>query len=133
VFNFLNTNKNLIINNTDINYENEVIELLPPLSYIKIDHKLKVLFISGNSFNVITTAFYTRNDELLMNFGKISDECKIYLKNILQPTIELMDKMKHIFNSVYNIELNCEYKIIHLRLGDRFIHNNDYDDTLYNI
>lgn len=74
LFNFLNPNKNLIINKTDINYEKEVIELLPPLSYTKIDYNLNALFISGNSFNVMTNAFYTRNNNLLMNFGKISDE-----------------------------------------------------------
>jgi len=47
----------------------------------------------------------------------------------LSPSIEVENKMKEILD-MHNL---TNYKVIHLRFGDKFIHNNEYDDELYNL
>ena len=126
IFKFLKPNKIFTINNMDI------IELLPPLSYTDIYNRIKQLFESNNSFSIMTNSFYTIKNNNLINYGKISENCKNYLKDILFPSIEIEDKIKYIFNSIYNIDINSDYKIIHLRLGDYYLHNNIFDNNLYN-
>ena len=54
------------------------------------------------------------------------------VKEILKPSNLIEDKIKYIFNNIYNIDLNDKYKIIHIRCGDIYIHNSNYDnDDLY--
>lgn len=50
------------------------------------------------------------------------------MKDILTPTIEIENKIKEIMTS-FNID---NYKIIHLRFGDIFLHHDFYDEKLYN-
>lgn len=126
LFNFLLKNDNIISNNLNVN----VIELLPPLSYNEIYNKLTKLFNEGKTFTVMTNSFYTVTNGNTSNWGELTDECKTYLKNILCPSVELSNNINKIINTVYNIKT---FKIIHLRLGDKFIHNNIYDDSLYNL
>jgi hypothetical protein len=81
----------------------------------------------------MTNSFYTYNNNKLENFGKISEECKNYLKDILSPCTEIENKIEFIFNSIYKLNSSKNYKVIHLRFGDIFIHNNVYDNRLYDM
>jgi hypothetical protein len=128
LFKFLLKNNNIISDNINVN----VIELLPPLTYNEIYNKLNKLFNDDKTFTVMTNSFYTLSNGNTSNWGEITDECKTYLKDILCPTVELSNNIDKIINTVYNINIKT-FKIIHLRLGDKFIHNNSYDDGLYNL
>jgi len=116
VFQYLN---NSIHTNNDV----ETLELLPPKSYEYIYESLETKFKSGNSFKVLTNSFYM-SDGKLDNWGKITPDCAEFMKTLLTPSIELVNKL----NKVLPVQ---EYKVIHLRFGDRFIHDNGYDESLY--
>lgn len=124
--------KNLIKHPHIIKYNNfDTIELLPPLSYEEIDYNLNKLFIESKSFCVMTNAFYNKNEfGILENFGNISLECKFFLREIFTPNKELKDCIINVLNRL-NIESN-NYNIIHLRLGDNFIHNDFFDKDIFN-
>jgi hypothetical protein len=128
LFKFLLKNNNIVSNI----FNDSCIELLPPVSYNEIYNKLNNLFNEGKIFTIMTNSFYTINNENknTLNWGKITDECKVFLKDILRPSEELNNNIEKIINTVYNIKM---FKIIQLRFGDKFIHNNIYDDTLYNL
>lgn len=128
VFAFLENNKNMV---TDITNKTE--EFLPPLSYEDIYAKLEQIFKSGRSLTIMTNSFYNFNDGVLTNFGNISEDCRDFLKSILTPTIEVRNKLKYVFNTVYNININDSFKVFHIRCGDKFIHNNIYDNELYKL
>lgn len=82
----------------------------------------------------MTNSFYiNKKDNTLSNWGEITDECAEYFKNILKPSLELDNKVKYVIQSVYNINNGEQFKSIHLRFGDRFIHNNEYDEYLFNL
>lgn len=127
LFNYLKPNKNIICNNSNYNTE----EFLPPLSYADIYSKLSNIFKSERSFCVMTNSFYTLENESLSNFGVISEDCADFIKDILSPTPEVENQLKYIFNTIYKIRMNDDFKVIHLRFGDIFIHNNVYNDSLY--
>ena len=132
IFTYLNKNKSkyMISNNTY-----ETMELLPPFSYEEIFCKLNDIFIQNQSFSILTNSFYTINDEgKLSNYGKITEHCKQFLKEILTPSDEIENKIQDIFNNVYKMNMNKSdgFKVIHLRLGDNFINNNNhYDNNVY--
>jgi hypothetical protein len=128
IFSYIHQNKNIVSNKV----KKDTIELLPPLSYEKIDNELEKLFSSGETFSVMTNAFYTKENGELKNFGKISNECKVFLKKILTPSVELNEKLYYVFKNVYNFDLKNSYKVIHLRFGDIFLNNNAYDECIYN-
>ena len=128
LFDFLDSNSKFIKNASDI----EIIELLPPLSYDDIYNRLENFFMLGNSFSTMTNSFYTKENNQLNNYGKINNDCKDFLKEILKPSIEIENKIIYIFQNIYNIDLNEKFKIIHVRCGDKFIHNNNnYENDLY--
>jgi hypothetical protein len=127
LFKYLKPNKNIIYNND--NYITE--EFIPPLSYNNIYIKLNDVFKSGRSFTAITNSFYDLHDGQLTNYGAISNDCAEYIKDILSPTIEVENKLKYVFDTVYKIDMNDSFKVIHLRCGDSYIHNNGYDSDLY--
>jgi hypothetical protein len=127
LFNCLKPNKNIVYNN-----HSTTEELLPPLSYDAIYSKLNDMFAKGTSFSVLTNSFYTLHEgRVAMVCGEISDDCAKYMKDILSPSTEVETKLNYVFSSVYKMDINDSFKVIHLRCGDRFIHNNIYDDTLY--
>jgi hypothetical protein len=128
LFKFLKKNKNII--NSEINYKVE--EFLPPISYDNIYSKLEDIFKSKRSFSVITNSLYRLEKGPLTHFGAISKNCADYIKDILSPTIEVENKLKYVFNDIYKINMNDSFKVIHLRFGDYYIHNNEYNDILYN-
>ena len=111
----------------------ETIELLPPKTYDKLDTELNEIFKKNESFCIMTNAFYTKNNNGTMeNFGEISFECKKILKQIFTPNKVTNDYLKNVYN-ILKIDLNKKYSIIHLRLGDNYIHDNVFDNNLFNI
>jgi hypothetical protein len=130
LFTYLNKNKSkyTISENTY-----ETVELLPPISYEDIFCKLNDIFIQNQSFSVFTNSFYTINEDgNLSNYGKIPEGCKEFLKEILSPSDEIENKIQNIFNDVYKMNISDGFKVIHLRLGDIFINNNNYyDNSVY--
>lgn len=127
MFSYIKPNKYLISNNIFP----ETIEILPPKSYEEIYNNLNSLFRTNTSFSVLTNSFYTIYDNRLINFGNISEECRMFLQELLQPTIDIEEKIQYIFNNIYNFNMNDGYKIIHLRCGDDFLHHNIYDNNIY--
>ncbi len=130
LFQFLKNNKNIVYTNS----MTEIEEFLPPLSYDDILVSLNNIFKSGRSFSVMTNSFYyDLHDGKLENFGAISEDCANYIKDILTPSNEVETKLYNIFSTVYNINIHDNFKVIHIRFGDEFIHNNTYDDGLYEL
>lgn len=123
LFQFLKKNNHIILNNPYSKTE----EYLPPLSYDTIYSMLNDLFKTGTSFSILTNSMYS-----LEYFGNISNDCAEYMRDILTPTDEVETKIKEIFSSVYNIGADSSYKVIHLRCGDEFIHDNIYNENVYN-
>jgi hypothetical protein len=123
VFTCLKPNNNIISTNLNVH------EFLPPYSYNHIYLMLDKMFDKGESFSLITNSFYTLKNGKLENYGPITEDCAEFMKNILVPSIEVENKMKE-FLDLYNL---TNYKVIHLRFGDNFIHNNVYDDAIYNL
>jgi len=117
-FSYLENSPYIVSNNS------EAIELIPPIDYDNIYNSLVSLFESSNDFTVLTNAFYKED---------ISIECKKYLQNILIPSVEVKNKIEDIFTNFFKISINESYKVIHLRFGDRFIHNNEYDNDIYEL
>ena len=92
------------------------------------------MFADNKSFKVMTNAFYNLcNDGIVHNWGGISHECAAYFRKVFCPSVELDNKIEYVMNSVYGIKSGQPFKIIHLRFGDKFIHKNTYDDSLYNL
>lgn len=126
LYKFLKPNKNIIYSN----YKTE--EFIRAPTYEDIYLKLNNVFKSGRSFCVITNSFYYLQNEKLINFGPILKDCSDYLKDILSPSIEVENNLENIFRNIYKIDMNSSFKAIHLRFGDRYIHQNIYNDSLYN-
>jgi hypothetical protein len=127
VFKYFKQHKHIFCN-TDLKTE----ELLPPLSYEDIFLKLNEMFTRGKSFSVLTNSFYDSNNGSLNNFGEITKDCAEYMKELLSPSIEVETRINDVFSKIYKINTNDSFKVIHLRFGDKFIHNNLYDNELYN-
>ena len=129
IFNNLLKNQKIIKNDT----VNDTIELLPPKSYEQIDYELNNLFLKNENFCIMTNAFYTKNHHGYMdNYGEISFECKKFLREILIPNIYINNYLINIFNTL-KLDLNKKYSVIHLRLGDTYLHNNLFDYNLFNL
>lgn len=129
IFQYLLKNP-LIIKNDNLK---ETLELLPPLSYNYIDNQINEIFLKNKSFCIMTNSFYTKNtNNSLENFGDISFECKHFLRQIFTPNSDLKKSINIVFEGL-NINKNEEFNIIHLRLGDNFIHNDIFDEGTCNI
>ena len=128
IFRFLKSN------NIVKNYDTNVIELIPDqFSYNDIFYKLDTLFKHGNSFCVLTNSFYNRDDAgNVTNFGPITEDCKVFLKDILTPNKYLQDRISSIYQ-YFSFDANDDYYIIHVRLGDSYIHNNtNTNENIFN-
>ena len=130
LFKYIKNNDNLI----SCNSSSEVFfELLPPISYINIFNSLHDIFQTNKTFSIMTNSMYALyNNKSLDNWGEISEECRTFLKNSFIPSSELNDQIENIMTSVYNISNSEPFKIIRIRSGDKFIHDNVFDDTMYN-
>jgi rRNA-processing protein FCF1 len=129
IYKYFKQNKNIIISDKNIKTE----EYLPPISYNDIYKILKEKFKSGRSIKVMTNSFYSIDKRGVSNYGEITEECREYIKDILTPTEEVENKLKDVIEIEYKIKENESYKVIHIRLGDKYIHNNDYNEELYKI
>lgn len=118
VFSYLQPSPYVIKDDSD----REVLELIPPMTYDSIKVALSDKFQGGDSFSVMTNSFYEED---------ISEDCKEYFKNIFIPSVAIEEKIEDIFRSVYNIPIDQEYVVIHLRFGDKFIHKNEYDQGVF--
>jgi hypothetical protein len=129
IYNYLNPNKKYILNIKSNNIE----ELLPPLSYNTIHNKLNNLFIENNNFSIITNSMYTMINGNLENYGKINNDCKLFLKEIITPSVEIINYMNNIFLNIYKFDIFDDYNIIHIRFGDNYLFNNILNEDLYNM
>jgi len=117
LFSFLEKNENIVNNNI----ANTTIELIPPINYNEMDEKLSKLFLENNNFCILTNAFYTN----------ITDECKLFIRDIFKPNEIISNNINNILTHL-NVDLNKKLNIIHLRFGDKYIHdNNVYDINTY--
>jgi len=131
IFKYLKSNNTIITNN---NETNNTLELLPPLSYEKIYNSLTQLFQKKQSFTILTNSFYKdSNTQNLVNFGNINNECKKFMRDILQPSEELISKIYYLFESIYYLNINTQFKVIHLRCGDTFLHDKIFNNDIYNL
>ena len=127
LFQYLEPHTQLISNNPF----SETIEIIPPQSYDEIYFKVEQLFQKKESFCILTNSFYTFENGHLVNFGPITDECRSFLQEILTPSIAIEMNMQHIFGNIFKFDKKEGYKTIHLRCGDSFLHDNIYDNNLY--
>ena len=130
IFNYLKPNPK-IINTEELN---DTIEIIPPLSYPDIYLELNKLFQSSNSFSVLTNSFYIDlKTSQLNNFGSITNDCRDFMSDILQPNDKIIEKINYLFECVYNINKNENYEIIHLRSGDTYLHENIFNQSKYEL
>lgn len=126
IFNNLLKNNKLIESNM-----NETIELLcSPLSYEQIDYEINKLFLKNESFCIMTNSFYTKKNGNMDNWGEISNECKIFLRELFTPNYETNIYLNDILKNL-NINIDKKYYIIHLRLGDNYLHNDMFNSNLF--
>ncbi len=128
IYKYFAKNDNLILSNSSA----DVYELLPGLSYETIYTMLDHIFSINKPFTVMTNSFYNVNNYVPSNWGSISDDCSAYLRTTFSPTIELNNRIEYVMRSVHCMPTEQPFKVIHIRFGDKFIHNNVYDDDLYN-
>jgi hypothetical protein len=134
LFKFLKNNEKII--SRDLS--SDVIELFPVnidkteyITYDELYYKLVSLFLTNKSFVISTNSFYTINNlGVMLNWGAISDDCRLFLKEIFRPSLELENKIEYIFNSVYKIKRE-NYKVIHLRFGDNDLNRGDINIYKY--
>ena len=130
IFKYLKPNVNII----NEEFLCDTVELLPPLSYDNIYHNLHKIFMEEKSFSILTNSFY--QDSItgqLRNFGNITNDCRKYLKDLIQPNEEIINKVNYLFENIYNINKDEYFETIHLRCGDSILHNNIFDLTKFNM
>lgn len=115
LFELLEKNENII----DSNILSTTIELIPPIGYDEINIRLENLFLENKNFCVLTNSFYK---------NEISDECKLFVRNIFTPNEIIVKNIDNVLKKL-NININKKYNVIHLRFGDKYIHNNNEFDT----
>jgi hypothetical protein len=126
IFSYLQENEALI---TDPITNRDVEEWYYPTTYEEIDEKIKYLFEKNETFAILTNGVYVPLDSNDY-YGPISRECKDWLKDILTPNPELTQSIQNVYNTI-GINLEQSYRVIHLRLGDNYLHNNVIDDHSY--
>jgi len=107
----------------------DTIEVLPPLTFTEIDKHINILFQKNESFSILTNAMYTKTNEKFVNFGPISATCRSFLQS-LKPIDEIENKIAGILQE-HKITEDA-YKVIQLRFGDKYIHEDQMcDPALY--
>ena len=101
---------------------NSTNEVLPPIDYSSIYHQLERMFQSNESFCTMTNSFYKSPSGVLENWPVITNECREFITDIFTPSDEILEQMDNRFN---HLSINKEkgYSVIHLRLGDAYLHN----------
>ena len=126
IFSYLQENEALV---TDPIQNREVEEWYSPTTYEEIDERIKHLFEKNESFAILTNGIYVPLG-LHDYYGPISRECKEWLKNVLTPNEDLTQYLQYVCNTL-GINIEQPYRVIHLRLGDNYLHNNIIDDSAY--
>jgi hypothetical protein len=111
------------------NHLMRTLEFLPPQSYHTIYNNIDRLFSTNQSCCVMTNSFYLNKQGILENWGDITDECRTFMRELLTPNQKITDNIDFIFNRLAINPANG-YNVIHLRLGDRFLHNDHIEDGL---
>ena len=125
MFSFLENNEYFIDNNDEkVKKNKDVLELLPPLSYKDINERLQQLFSLKQNFNIITSGFYNYPN----NYGQIQDFQRDFIKKIFTPNKSLENEINRILKEL-KVEKN-NYNILHIRTGDKLIHNDRIENTL---
>jgi len=120
LFSFLQPNSR-IVEAFDLNIH----ELIPPLKYSEIDVELQKLFEKKENFTVLTNCPYQKIKDKLYNYGPIRQDVREFLQDILKPNEVIQKKISFIFETVYKINPASKFKVIHLRLGDKFINTTE--------
>ena len=125
IFSFLKFGDHYTVNNKDT----EIHECICPLSYPDIINNLSVLFQRNVSFSVLTNSFYATNHlgEFVV-FAELSDTCKQFMRKLLMPSDMIERVLSHVYEEL-GVDVAKGYKVIHLRLGDVFIHDDVYDEN----
>jgi len=93
----------------------------PGMSYHDIYINLENSFKQGKSFIVSTNSMYNINAQGIPQYwGDIEDNCKEFMREILQPNTLLNNRIQDVFTNIYNMKENDQFKIIHSRSGDNF-------------
>jgi len=101
--------------------------------YHEIDTALQGLFQSDQSFAVFTNAMYSKKNNILENYGKLTEDCKQFLRSMLVPIDTLQSSIQStlqtlsIIRSVHSKE---GFSVIHLRFGDEYLNRSKYDESV---
>ena len=129
IFSYLEENASLI---SDPLPDREVEECYYPTPYDKIDEMLHSLFQKKETFSVLTNGLYVPIFNGINDYyGPITEECKLWLRNVLTPNQYLQGYIDCVY-SILNIDLSKPYRVIHLRLGDNYLHQNNFEQGYYN-
>jgi hypothetical protein len=115
---------------------NDIIELMGDNQ--NFQKKLEELFEKNEKFSILTTLFYTKNENgIYTNYGKIPENIQNKLKNLLVPNKIVKDKLEDVFKNIYKLNKEEKYKVIHIRTGDKYLVNNEtynnHDDYIKNL
>lgn len=123
IFSFFKFGDHYTVNNKDT----EIHECICPVSYPDIIDKLRILFQKNTSFSVLTNSFYATNHiGQFLVFAELSDTCKQFMRKLLTPSDMIERVLSHVYEDL-GVDVVKGYKVIHLRLGDVFIHDDIYD------
>jgi len=103
-------------------------EYFTPMSFEKIDVELRKSFERKQTFAVLTNGLYS----FIPNnyYGPVSEECKKWIRQLLIPNIELEESIQNVYVSL-GININIPYRVIHLRLGDNYLHKNVFEPEYF--
>jgi hypothetical protein len=111
--------------------DRNVEECYYPTPYDEIDKLLESLFEKKETFAVLTNGLYVPiSKEITDYYGHITEECKRWLRPILTPNQYLQESIDNVY-SILDIDITKPYRVIHLRLGDNFLHQNNFDQYYY--
>ena len=133
IFQHLEENESLISNpskeaDSKSDSKSEVVELYSPMSFTDIDKGLRAHFERKESFATLTNGIYVGlTPETTDYYGPIPRECKEWLKNVLTPNPLLKEYIQNVY-ALLGVDLEKPYRVIHLRLGDNYLHRNYMDD-----
>jgi hypothetical protein len=135
IFNYFKNSEHYIFmsNINNCKFKDTPIELIEGnINFIEIYSRIEELFISKKNFLIITNSLYSFNNNMLVNYGDISQECKDFLRNILIPIDSIEKKIINVFNDIYKINVGDNYIIIHIRLKDDYTYNENIYNSIYN-
>jgi hypothetical protein len=121
IFSHLVENQQFIQNSTI-----PIEEYFSPMPYETIDIELRKSFERKHTFAVLTNGLYA----FITNeyYGPVPEECKKWIRQFLIPNTELEESIQNVYAS---LGICQPYRVIHLRLGDNYLHQNDFDPAYF--